>query len=100
MDEKVHHWQKENETWTRQDCNVLLVQLKKRHLDPVLQQLKGREGAKVTFQDIVDGYSKIKDDYEKLAKGAKDTIAATFFEFHPVRKQVVGLCLLQTAAAS
>ena len=94
MDEKIHQWQKENETRTRQDCNALLVQLKKRHLEPVLLQLKGREGAKVSFQDIVDGYSKIKEDYEKLAKGAKDAIAATFFEFHPVRKQVMGLCVL------
>ena len=34
--------------------------------------------------DIIREYHRIKDDYEGQAVGAKDVIAATFFDFQPV----------------
>ena len=84
MCEKLNSWQTRNAKLTRELCNDLLVQLKQRHLDPVLLQLRGKEGAKLSFEDIIGGYNRIKADYEDSAIGAKDVIAAVFFEFHPV----------------
>ena len=75
----------ENETQTRQFCKNLLGQLKSTYLDPVLQKLQGKEATKVSFDDVISGYTRIKDDYHNSAKGAKDVIAVVFFEFHPVR---------------
>ncbi len=85
MEKKLSSWLTENETQTRQFCKDLLGQLKRRHLDPVFQQLQGREAAKVSFDDIIGGYQRIKDDYHKSAKGAKDVIATVFVELHAVR---------------
>lgn len=82
---KLKSWLIDNETKTKQSCKDLLEKLKRTHLDPVLQQLRGKEAAKVSFDDVIDGYTRIKDDYYKSAKGAKDVIAVVFFEFHPVR---------------
>ena len=86
MDERLLSWHYENEAKTKESCKELLFRLKKLHLDPVLEKLQGREGAKVSFEDIINAYDKIKDDYGKLAKGAEDVIAAVFFEYHRVRK--------------
>ena len=61
------------------------MQLKRKHLDPVLQQLQGRNGSKLSFDDIIGVYHLIKEDYEARAVGAKDAIAAAFFDFHHVR---------------
>ena len=84
MSDKLNSWQTRNAKLTREFCNDLLGQLKQRHLDPVLSQLRGKEGAKLSFEDIIGGYNRIKEDYEDSAIGAKDVIAAVFFEFHPV----------------
>lgn len=73
---------------TREFCNSLLSQLKEKHLDPVLQQLQGKEAAKISFDDIIGGYNKIQEDYKNSAIGAKDVTAAVFAEFHPVRLNV------------
>ena len=73
---------------TRESCNSLLTQLKEKHLDPVLQRLKGKEAAKISFEEIVGGYNQMQEDYQKSAIGAKDVIAAVFAEFHPVRLNV------------
>ena len=86
MDERLLSWHYENEARTKESCKELLFRLKKLHLDPVLEKLQGREGAKVSFEDMINAYDKIKDDYGKLAKGAEDVIAAVFFEYHRVRK--------------
>ena len=80
-------WQIKNATSTREFCNDLLIQLRQGHLDPVLQQLRGKEGAKLSFRDIIGGYNRIKDDFDKSAIGAKDVIAAVFYEFHPVSQR-------------
>ena len=79
-------WQTENDQFTREACDALLKQLKKQHLDPILDQLHGKEGAKVMFDDIVAGYKKIEQDYKARATGAKQVCAAVFFEFHPVNR--------------
>ena len=84
MTEKFNLWQTKNEKLTRELCNDLLIQLKQTHLDPVLQQLQRKDGAKMSFEDIIGKYNQIKEDYDKTAIGAKDVIAAVFFEFHPV----------------
>ena len=85
MESRLNSWQVDNARKTREYCEGLLTVLKGNHLDPILQRLKGKEAAKVSFKDVIDGYNKIKDDYENSAKGSKDVIAAVFLEFHPVR---------------
>ena len=82
---KLIAWQTENAKLTRELCNDLLTQLKQNHLDPVLRRLQGKEAAKMSFEEVITGYNKIKEDYHNSAIGAKDVIAAVFFEFHPVR---------------
>ena len=89
MGERFNLWQIKNATSTREFCRDLLIQLKQAHLDPVLQQLRCKGGAKLSFDDIIGGYNRIKDDYDKSAIGAKDIIAAVFFEFHPVSEREV-----------
>lgn len=87
MGERFNLWQIKNANSTREFCNDLLIQLKQTHLDPVLQQLRGKGGAQLSFDDIIGGYNRIKDEYDKSAIGAKDVIAAVFFEFHPVSQR-------------
>ena len=81
-------WQTKNATSTREFCNDLLIQLKRAHLDPVLHQLWGEGGAKLSFDDIIGRYNRIKDEYDKSAMGAKDVIAAVFNKFYPVSQRV------------
>ena len=42
---------------------------------------------KLSFDDIIGRYNRIKDEYVKSAIGAKHVIAAVFFEFHPVSQR-------------
>ena len=83
-DETLQSWLLENETLTRRACDALLKILKKEHLDPVLHRLQGQGGAEVSFDDIIQGYERIKQDFEARATGAKDVCAAMFYDFHPV----------------
>ena len=85
----------ENSRLTRQFCDNLLLQLKTEHLDPVIEQLQGTEGSKLSFDDILNVYRHIKDDYEAEAKGAKDAIAEAFSDFHSVRSPYLILIFLQ-----
>ena len=82
---KLISWQTQNAKLTRELCNDLLTQLKQKHLEPVLRRMQGKEAAKMSFEEVIAGYNKIKEDYHNSAIGAKDVIAAVFFEFHPVR---------------
>ncbi|XP_068736206.1 guanylate-binding protein 6-like isoform X3 [Montipora capricornis] len=82
VDKKLTSWLTDNEVKTRQFCKDLLDQLKIVHLDPVFQRLHGRGAAEVSFDDIIDGYQRIKDEYNKSAKGAEDVIAKVFVELH------------------
>ena len=90
----MNQWQTENARMTKQCCQDLLLQLKWKHLDPVLQQLQGRDGSKLSFDDIIGVYYLIKQDYDARAVGAKDAIAAAFFDFHPVRNPYCFLSFL------
>ena len=82
--QKLTEWQTENTRLTKELCNDLLTKLKRQHLDPILRQLQGHGGSNLSFDDIIGVYHRIKDDYEGQAVGAKDVIAATFFDFQPV----------------
>ncbi|XP_067054263.1 guanylate-binding protein 6-like isoform X3 [Acropora muricata] len=82
-DEVLQSWLLENETLTRRACDALLKNLKKEHLDPVLHRLHGQGGAEVSFDDIIQGYERIKQGFDARATGAKDVCAAMFYDFHP-----------------
>ena len=82
--QKLTEWQTENTRLTKELCNDLLTKLKRQHLDPILRQLQGHGGSNLSFDDIIGVYHRIKDDYEGQAVGAKDVIAAAFFDFQPV----------------
>ena len=82
--QKLTEWQTENTRLTKELCYDLLSKLKRQHLDPILRQLQGHGGSNLSFDDIIGVYHSIKDDYEGQAVGAKDVIAATFFDFQPV----------------
>ena len=82
--QKLTEWQTENTRLTKERCNDLLSKLKRQHLDPILRQLQGHGGSNLSFDDIIGVYHRIKDDYEGQAVGAKDVIAAAFFDFQPV----------------
>ena len=82
---KLISWQIQNAKLTRELCNDLLTQLKQNLLEPVLRRMQGKQAAKMSFEEVIAGYNKIKEDYHNSAIGAKDVIAAVFFKFHPVR---------------
>ena len=67
-----------------ESCHRLLVGLKHQHLDPVLTQLRGKDGAKVSFAEIMACYSAIEQGFKAEAKGAEDVRSQVFYEFHPV----------------
>ena len=98
-DKRLASWQRENENLTREACTGLLKRLKEEHLDPILARLHGEGGAKVSFEDIIQGYNKLEQDYKVRVIGAKDVCAAVFFEFHPVKKNTiftVFICIILT----
>ena len=85
FDKRLASWKNENDKLTRDACTSLLKRLKKEHLGPVLEKLHGGEGAQVSFEDIIQGYNRLEQDFKVKAIGAKDVSAAVFFEFHPVK---------------
>ena len=89
FDKKLSSWQSENKKSTQEACTVLLKELKEKYLDPVLARLHGKEGAKVFFKDIMQGYKGIEEDYKVRDIGAKDVCAKVFFEFHPVTTNLI-----------
>ena len=84
MESGLKKWQMENNRLTREECHKLLRSLKEQHLDPILRQLSGKDGASVTFAQIIGGYSAIEQGFKTHSRGAKDVCAQVFFEFHPV----------------
>ena len=78
-------WLTENEDLTRHSSENLLADLKKIYLDPVLEKLLGEEGGKVSFEDIIGGYQRVKDDFHQRAVGAENVIAAVFLKLYEVR---------------
>ncbi|XP_068762154.1 guanylate-binding protein 6-like [Montipora capricornis] len=93
LNDKLNEWQAKNAQKTQEYCNDLLLQLRQTHLDPVLQCLQGSEGTKLTFDDIMAVYDLIKSDFDSTAVGAKDAIAATFFDFHEELRREKQHCL-------
>ena len=85
FDKQLASWKNENDKLTRDTCTSLLKRLKQEHLDPILEKLHGGEGAQVSFEDIIQGYNRLEQDFKVRAIGAKDVSAAVFFEFHPVK---------------
>ena len=94
--QKLTEWQTENTRLTKELCNNLLSKLKRQHLGPILHQLQGHGGSNLSFDDIIGVYHRIKDDFEGQAVGAKDAIAAAFFDFQPVSNSSL-LSVLHTA---
>ena len=89
LTKKLKTWLTKNGQITRELCHNLLLQLKQKHLDPVLHQLQGSNGSELSFDDILGVYYRVKADYDKQAVGAKDIIAATLFDFNKVRWAVI-----------
>ncbi|PFX25984.1 guanylate-binding protein 7-like [Stylophora pistillata] len=83
MNEALKRWQNENNRLTKEQCHKLLRALKEEHLDPVLRELSGKDGASVSFSQIIGGYSAIEQGFTRDARGAKDICAQVFYEFHP-----------------
>nr|XP_058955472.1 guanylate-binding protein 6-like [Pocillopora verrucosa] len=84
FEKRLNELKTKNSRLTRQFCDDLLLQLKTKHLDPVIEQLQGREDSKLSFDDILSVYRHIKDDYEAESRGAKDAIAEAFSDFHRI----------------
>lgn len=83
MEDRLNHWQDENTKRTKEICNQLLIGLKRQHLDPVLTKLRGKDGAKLSFAEIVACYNSIEQGYRLESRGAQDVCAQMFYEFHP-----------------
>ena len=84
MEEKLKAMQERNNNLTREECDALLKRLKEERLDPIIALLYTEGGSKVSFADIVSGYSAIEEDFKNQSRGAKDVCAQVFYEFHPV----------------
>ncbi|XP_067054238.1 guanylate-binding protein 4-like [Acropora muricata] len=80
---KLKALQERNSDLTRKECRALLKRLQKERLDPILALLATEGGSKVSFADIVSGYSAIEDGFKSQSRGAKDLCAQVFYEFHP-----------------
>lgn len=84
FNKRLTEWMTENSWLTRKFCDDLLLKLKTKHLDPVIERLRGREGSKLSFDEILNVYRRIKDDYKANAVGAEGAIAVAFYDFHPI----------------
>ena len=82
-------WTEKNASETQKSCEDLLSRLKIEQLDPVLERVRGPDGAKVKYVDIMNGWSKIKNEFNSEAVGAKDVMADVFFKFNQVKKHIV-----------
>ena len=84
MNESLKRLQDKNNRLTKEQCSKLLQELKKKYLDPILRELRGKDGASMSFDRIVGGYSAIENGFQNEVKGAKDVCAQEFYNFHPV----------------
>ena len=85
IDEKISFWRGKNASLTQTFCKDLLAKLKREHLDPVLERIRSPDGVKVKYVDIMNGWSKIKNDFNSKAVGSKDVRAEVFFKFNQVK---------------
>ena len=86
MENDLKRWQEENNRRTKEGCQGLLHDLKRKHLDPISQQLTRPMEASLSFDQIEDSFFAIESDFKKLSRGAKDVCAQEFFKFQPVRE--------------
>ena len=84
MENGLNSWQERNTQLTKDSCKQLLIGLKHQYLDPVLIQLRGKDGAKVSFAEVMGCYSVIEQGFKAEATGAEDVCAQVFLDFHPV----------------
>ena len=84
-DKKFKYWMETNRRLTKDNCEQLLLQLKKSILDPVLIKLTSGEASSLTFENIVQVYNLIESEFKKQARGAEDVCARMFANFQPVR---------------
>ena len=84
MNESLKRLQDKNNRLTKEQCSKLLQELKKKYLDPILRELRGKDGASMSFDRIVGGYSAIENGFQNEVKGAKDVCTQEFYNFHPV----------------
>lgn len=82
FEEKLSFWNGKNDLETQKKCEDLLKKLKKEHLDPVLQRVGGSNSSKVTYGEIIEGWSRIKKEFNSKAVGAKNARADVFFKFN------------------
>ena len=80
MENALNNLKKENTRLTKENCQNLLVKLKRQHLDPIVTQLTGNDGAKVSWAQIDSSYSAIEKGFEVEAKGDEDICAQFCFE--------------------
>lgn len=89
MESSLNRWKQQNSTATRESCRKLLIGLKRQHLDQVLTRLRGADGFKLSFLEVKDCYTAIENEFKSGARGAADTCAEMFFEFHGVREWAI-----------
>jgi len=80
--EKLAEWKAKNDSVTKDACEKLLKELKRKHLDPVLERARGPNGANVSYKEIDDGLAIIELEYKNQSVGAKNIRAQVFHEFH------------------
>ncbi|XP_020604337.1 guanylate-binding protein 2-like [Orbicella faveolata] len=83
MENDLKRWHEKNQRRTKEGCQELLQDLRKKHLDPILQRLTGPNGAAVSFDQIEGSFLAIERDFKKLARGARDVCAQEFYKFQP-----------------
>ena len=80
----LSEWQTKNAQLTKELCNKLLSELRRKHLHPLLQQLQGYRDTNFCLQDIKRAYHCIKTNYYRKAYGEKEVIAEAFLKFQTV----------------
>lgn len=78
-------WLDKNASCTRKVCEELLRGLKAEHVDPLLENVRNsRHDGEVKYEDIINQFDTLKDEFAKKAIGAKDVRADVFFKFTEV----------------
>ncbi len=83
--QKLAEWKTKNDRLTKDACEELVKKLKREHLDPVLERVRGPKGTSVSYKEIDDGCAIIELEYKTHAVGAKNVRAEVFHEFHKVQ---------------
>lgn len=87
--QKLAEWKAKNDSLTKEACEKLLKELKRKHLDPVFDRARGPAGTSVSFKEIDDGLAIVELEYKTHAVGSKNVRAQVFHEFHEVLVKVM-----------